>query len=744
MLNPIDFIKKPKKPTFPKEIQTTDWETEFVTEIDTDTNRKLIQKEENEKKIVDETETESDKNDTNSEIILEEKDNQDQDEIIKRKDNQDKKKKHMFYEIAIVMKDPEIEDGKCGKKITPKEINKIQVEQAKILDKIRESGLEIEEQDVDKKPLHFYLVGVSLRMLEKWGEEMRTKVRLIQKDLKQIEHYSEFRIEDKSQYAVSQDFPDCVFPSAARQSLVTTIIQEKRGRGGCNINIPKSLHKNYMSGYFGLHNTKERTDLYASWTKRPSELFQFKQPENKIRDYFGEEISYYFAFLGFYSKWLIFPSVLGLVFTIAKYTNEKFKKSYGYVSLAYCLFNALWVTFFIEFWKRRIMTLAFRWDLLDLNTVDETPRPQFKGKTRKSPITGSIERYYPEWKRKIKYLFTYSIVLIMMAAAAACSIGINWKKLKGEKNLTMGYKIGTGVGTGASIFILDYFYRKIAFYLSSWENHKTEEAFQNAMIIKLFPFQFVNSFSSLFVIAFVSRLPDFLDTQLASLLLTRLAIGNFQELVVPFLKGKFRNCCSTFSRKSEKKMNPIVNQSNLPQYDNTIDDYSEMMLQLGYISLFSVSIPAVSFLAYLNNLIEIKVDSAKLRTMQRPLPRIRIGIGNWSYILNVISVLVVMINTALIAITYSDSLKDLSGFDTTNNRLWWLIGLEHAIFLIKYICHMIIPDTTTEVSDAIKQEQFKREKAALLYGKGIFEEDFNETESENEDFNETNDPEIKI
>ena len=38
--------------------------------------------------------------------------------------------------------------------------------------------------------------------------------------------------------------------------------------------------------------------------------------------------------------------------------------------------------------------------------------------------------------------------------------------------------------------------------LTNWENHRTQTAYDDALIIKLFAFQFVNNYASLIYIAF--------------------------------------------------------------------------------------------------------------------------------------------------------------------------------------------------------------------------------------------------
>ena len=60
-----------------------------------------------------------------------------------------------------------------------------------------------------------------------------------------------------------------------------------------------------------------------------------------------------------------------------------------------------------------------------------------------------------------------------------------------------------GVLNAMLIMILNMIYRKVAKYLTNWENHRTQQDFEYSLIIKNFLFQFVNSYISLFYVAFV-------------------------------------------------------------------------------------------------------------------------------------------------------------------------------------------------------------------------------------------------
>ncbi len=48
-------------------------------------------------------------------------------------------------------------------------------------------------------------------------------------------------------------------------------------------------------------------------------------------------------------------------------------------------------------------------------------------------------------------------------------------------------------------------YRKVALILTNWENHRTQTEHDNRLIIKIFMFQFINSYTSLFYVGFFKK-----------------------------------------------------------------------------------------------------------------------------------------------------------------------------------------------------------------------------------------------
>ena len=137
------------------------------------------------------------------------------------------------------------------------------------------------------------------------------------------------------------------------------------------------------------------------------------QPLDRIAAYYGETVAFYFAWLEFYTQWLVAPAVAGaLLFLGQVYAGSL---DVGYVPL-FSMFMAVWSILFLEMWKRRNAELAQRWGVLHYED-EEVVRPQFVGKWKQDAATGALLRVYPTWRRALKYAVTAPII-------CACLVGI--------------------------------------------------------------------------------------------------------------------------------------------------------------------------------------------------------------------------------------------------------------------------------------------------------------------------------
>lgn len=251
-------------------------------------------------------------------------------------------------------------------------------------------------------------------------------------------------------------------------------------------------------------------------------------------------------------------------------------------------------------------------------------------------------------------------------------------------------------------------------------------------------------------------------------------LNNFQEVLFP----KVWNFWNRFTNnmKGTHKQSPWKDDMNLIRWSSLtlFDEYLEMVIQFGFITLFVVAFPLGPLFAFLNNIIEIRIDAFKVLTqLQRPIPRPAKDIGIWLPILNIISKLGVITNGAIIAFTsefiprlvykyyygngsldgYVDftlsyrNITDLKNYQSdhltyntnnitscryrdyrepgTNNnqfqfttahyqvlaaRLMFLVCFEHVVFFILTLMHMI-PSVPKDVKCQIEREKFIAQKA---------------------------------
>jgi hypothetical protein len=173
-------------------------------------------------------------------------------------------------------------------------------------------------------------------------------------------------------------------------------------------------------------------------------------------------------------------------------------------------------------------------------------------------------------------------------------------------------------------------YRIVARKLTDWENHETDSMYNENLAIKLFLFQFVNSYNSLFYIAFLKSTTEGcidddcmaeLTTQLATIFITNLFL-NVCELGTPFAMNKVYNWMEERKLDDKRKKHPdkvyrtemssTEKQAKLGFYETPMSDYMELVIQYGYVVLFSASFTLTPLLAYLLNLFEVRVDASKM------------------------------------------------------------------------------------------------------------------------------------
>jgi anoctamin-8 len=121
------------------------------------------------------------------------------------------------------------------------------------------------------------------------------------------------------------------------------------------------------------------------------------------------------------------------------------------------------------------------------------------------------------------------------------------------------------------------------------------------------------------------------------------------------------------------------------QYDGTFSDHFEMLVQMGYVILFSSAFPLAGLCALANNLIEIRSDAFKLAHVhQRPFGQRVANIGTWQNALGLLGLVAVIVNCALIGL--SGQVSRLWPGMTQTQTVILIVALEVSLHLQCIIC----------------------------------------------------------
>lgn len=289
------------------------------------------------------------------------------------------------------------------------------------------------------------------------------------------------------------------------------------------------------------------------------------------------------------------------------------------------------------------------------------------------------------------------------------------------------------------------FLTDLAARLTSFENYETDQAYDTAITQKIFVLNFLTSYLPIFLTAFVyvpfaTSIVPYLDVfsitvksfgdsdqqmktpdaesfhinpsrlrkQVIYFTVTAQIVNQAMEVLVPYFKRrgltKYKEIQS--KRASANSSGPAVAANDPPEevsflkrvrkeaeldvYDVTTD-FREMVVQYGYLTLFSVVWPptAISFLV--NNWIELRTDAVKICVeTQRPTPWRADSIGPWLDSLGFLTWLGSITTAAIVYLFQGDAgtgeTTDVGsrGKVTAWGLLAAILASEHVYFLVQW------------------------------------------------------------
>ena len=401
-----------------------------------------------------------------------------------------------------------------------------------------------------------------------------------------------------------------------------------------NIDILESvfIKRNY-SLYNKLINKKTSEIIYSIFSHE-----HFMELINDLRNYYCEEISFYFLWIYYLIKSMVIPIIIEMITEIIKlFYKQTLKKQeqevsegikynyYDILRFIICFFIIIWADIFSKIWKQKEKIFSYFWgmeNLRDKEPLNENFKPDkeinflFDQKLK----TLSEKNYW--FRNIISYLLAFTLIL---ARIYIVHVVLGYIDAQSDTIIILGLSTFSGTLSLICTLIFEYLAKK----LTEFENHQKLRNQRNSLAFKLFLFEFFNNYYCLFYFSYIKPYKDLKQYYTNKLYGTYAKFeGNYSLIVkdqldILLIINLLGSCANFFVYYGKylftklfyktKNINYITRQLYCKTYeDDLIIDYNRKVILLGFVCMFPlvdimtpIYVAIILFLEYIIDYIKI-------------------------------------------------------------------------------------------------------------------------------------------
>ncbi|TYZ63095.1 hypothetical protein PybrP1_002625 [[Pythium] brassicae (nom. inval.)] len=553
----------------------------------------------------------------------------------------------------------------------------------------------------------------------------------------------------RSKYRAST--PDVFEPfrSLQRQQVVMDIIQK-------NVNLKKHLRTRNLAAIFPLHDasgcknimrhwvyTDARRRVFQPFTGNSLQQFLLERRTHQyemlwpLLTYFGEKHAFYFAFVVFYSVWLLLIAVPGAICQLLTSVA-----GVSFPSPLFAVVVSIWATLMVERWKRKKSEVQMSFGNFKRNRNEEAPN--FYGDFLVETVEKSIvDVKFPKSLQLLRVYVGIPVLLTMASFVIVIFIGVKVTTVSSDVVRDAPSWLPQALTpyivpflNAISMLVLDTMYTEVALALTLWENHRTVWQYESMLATKLFWFKFLNAFISLFWVAFVDHDAAALRKQLVTVMGVRqlwyMLIRNIWPLLLVQMRWRMRGFHLkaggvkkawgfTVTKEWYNAELPgdaaaaqsvpslvLVQEMMLPP-DFLMGKQMEIVLQFGYITMFVSVLPIAPLLALLGNVVNTRLDViCCTQAKKRPPFESETEVSTFMSILEFMSFAAVAVNCAVLFFTTRSDLESVLRLASRHwaddpayyfKKLWLVLVIEHVVLGAKALLSLVIDDSATWVQN---------------------------------------------
>mmetsp|Transcript_56196 Transcript_56196/g.131597 ORF Transcript_56196/g.131597 Transcript_56196/m.131597 type:complete len:954 (+) Transcript_56196:73-2934(+) len=412
-----------------------------------------------------------------------------------------------------------------------------------------------------------------------------------------------------------------------------------------------------------------------------------------VRSYFGEEVAFFFHWLNFFTRFLILPSIVGLVLFCSSILiclpsiGGWFLILEEYLSLAFAVGMVIWSASFGELYKRHVQLPIEKWGMRNYQAMDRELASFKKEKVGSKQDT-----------------FLRTVHWLLVGLVLLWTIGFNfaitaWRKRllqsEHEDEPSLWLAQAGKYLVSINIQLVDLLWSYVSPRITNVENHRTSRDRQEARTTKLFVVKMFVYYWPFWYIAFLqSSVEEMSDAACLQYLQETLAVYLiihilFQALYTIIPVGQAHWHISKELRETGSEHYTYLQaQAKLPPEKNLDDDFLELIISLGIVMQFSALVPIIPCVQYISNMVELRLLAYQMLEGYRRNPANGMeGIGVWQSIIYLISCMAVIINVGL-GVFFQEPMRS----QERPQQLLVFIVAEHLLFAAKGLVEIGIPD----------------------------------------------------
>eukprot|EP00933_Yihiella_yeosuensis_P005457 TRINITY_DN10996_c1_g1_i2.p1 TRINITY_DN10996_c1_g1~~TRINITY_DN10996_c1_g1_i2.p1 ORF type:complete len:518 (-),score=69.37 TRINITY_DN10996_c1_g1_i2:578-2131(-) len=263
-----------------------------------------------------------------------------------------------------------------------------------------------------------------------------------------------------------------------------------------DINISQLQRMGLIEAHFPGHNRAALDNLIKNWASI-EHYWHLGQPIDDVRNYFGEEIAFYFLFTQTVAKatrLLLVPMALCRLLGYVGFAD--------FIQPAFGIVVVFWFAGLTKHWERTEAFHCNRWGTEDEVSVNQS-NPFFVDKPVESELDENRLELRADSSKQRRGIAMSCVVSVLYMCLVTCGVAANqmWAAHENRKGNSFASHVAALMLT-VQIKIFDVMWSFIGPALTKGEQHVTLRGYNQSQALKTFLMQFINTFYAFYYIAF--------------------------------------------------------------------------------------------------------------------------------------------------------------------------------------------------------------------------------------------------